>query len=328
MLATPQGGAAQQAGQSTGQTGQAGANSGSGQASQGRAGRGRAGGAGANANDPQAQGRRGGGAGAVVRPPDQRVPAPFSSSMERPIAMADNVWMSELTILEMRDLVRTYGYKTALIMNGTMESNGPYLTTGKHNHVLRVTGDAIARTLGRTLIAPIVMLDAGNPENTTQPGRLVLSQATLQAVVKDMATSLKSQGFTEIFLIGDSGSNQRLLGTVASELTAAWAGQSVLVAHIPEYYNYADVLRYQNEVLGKVELNKDLDGYHDDYYITSIIMNDSPRHVRFEERLKVNLDHINSLPIVLDEALAIGRKLIQFRADATVEAIRKVRAAR
>jgi creatinine amidohydrolase len=281
----------------------------------------------------QQAGQRRGGAGqadrpVVVRPADQRVPAPFSLDMIRPIAMADNVWMSELTILELRDLVRTYGYTTALILNGTMESNGPYLTTGKHNHVLRVTGDAIARTLGNTLVAPIVMLDSGNPETTTQPGRLVLSRETLHAVLKDMATSLRAQGFKEIFFLGDSGSNQNLLATVASELAETWKGQDVLVAHIRGYYNYGDVLRYQNEVLGKVELDKDLDGYHDDYYISSIIMNDSPRHVRYEERVKVNLNHINSLPLELDEALAIGRKLIQFRADVTVAAIERLRTER
>jgi creatinine amidohydrolase len=214
-----------------------------------------------------------------------------------------------------------------LILNGTMESNGPYLTTGKHNHVLKVTGDAIARTLGKTLIAPIVMMDGGNPETTTQPGRLVLSPSTLQAVLKDMAMSLKSQGFTEVFFLGDSGSNQRTLAAVATDLAKLWAGQGILVAHIPEYYNYGDVLKYQNEVLGMVELNKDLDGYHDDYYISSLIMNDHPRHVRYDERVKVSLDHINSLPLKLEEALTIGKKLAQFRADVTVAAIQKRREA-
>jgi hypothetical protein len=279
---------------------------------------------------PAASGRRGRGAPAVevIRPRDQRVPPPYSINMDRPIAMPDNVWMSELTILEMRDLVRTYGYKTALILNGTMEANGPYLTTGKHNHVLKVTGDAIARTLGKTLVAPIVMLDGGNPATTTQPGRLVLSNETLFAVLKDMATSLKAQGFTEIFLIGDSGSNQTMLHNVADRLAKDWAGQGVLVAHIPEYYNYGDVLKYENDVLGIKELNKDLDGYHDDYYISSLIMNDSPRHVRYEERKRVGLDHINSVPLVLDQALAVGKKIAQFRADATVAAIQKLRAAR
>lgn len=261
----------------------------------------------------------------VIRPADQRVPAPYSYDMVRPVAMPDNLWMSELTILEMRDLVRTYGYTTALILNGTMESNGPYLTTGKHNHVLKVTGDAIARTLGNTLIAPIVMLDQGDPSGTDTPGRLVLSPETLHAVLRDMATSLKAQGFREIFFLGDSGSNQRMLAGVATELSEAWSREDVLVAHVPEYYNYGDVLRYQNEVLGKVELNKDLDGYHDDYYITSLIMNDSPDHVRLPQRQDVGLDHINSLYVIEDEALAIGQKLAQFRADVTVAAIEELR---
>jgi hypothetical protein len=263
----------------------------------------------------------------VVRPPGQRVPPPFSLQMERPVAMPDNLWMSELTILELRDRVQKDGYKTALILNGTMESNGPYLTTGKHNHVLKVTGDVIARTLGKTLIAPIVMLDSGNPENTTQPGRLVLSEATLRAVLKDMATSLRTQGFSEIFFLGDSGSNQRTLAAVAAELARDWAGKGVLVAHIPEYYNYGDVFKYENEVLGVGELNKDLDGYHDDYYISSLIMNDSPRHVRYEERVKVGLDHINSVPLPLEKTLANGKKIAQFRADAAVAAIQKKREA-
>jgi hypothetical protein len=58
-----------------------------------------------------------------------------------------------------------------------------------------------------------------------------------------------------------------------------------------------------------------------------MIMNGDPRHVRYYERVKVGLDHINSLPIVLDEALAIGKKLAQFRADVTVAAIQKRREA-
>jgi creatinine amidohydrolase/Fe(II)-dependent formamide hydrolase-like protein len=157
------------------------------------------------------------------------------------------------------------------------------------------------------------------------PGSIKLSAATLEAVLKDMATSLKGQGFTEIFFLGDSGSNQATLQKVATELSTAWKGKGMLAAHIREYYNYGDVLEYQNKVLGMVELNKDLDGYHDDYYITSLIMNDSPKHVRYDERVKVGLDHINSLPLKLDQALDIGKKLAQFRADVTVAAINKYR---
>lgn len=264
----------------------------------------------------------------VVRPKDQRVPAPYDyATMVRPVALPDNLWMSELTILEMRDLVNEYGYKTAIIMNGTVEANGPYLTTGKHNHVLKVVGDRIARTLGNTLLAPIVMLDSGDPAQATTPGSIKLREETLQAVLRDMATSLKAQGFTEIFFIGDSGSNQRTLAAVSDALSNEWKGQNVLVSHIREYYNYGDVFTYQNEVLGVGEIDKDLDGYHDDYYITSLIMNDSPRHVRYDERVKVGLDHINAVPLELNRALEVGKKLAQFRADVTVKAIQQRRAA-
>jgi hypothetical protein len=174
--------------------------------------------------------------------------------------------------------------------------------------------------------APIVMLDGGNPETSTQPGRLVLSPATLTAVLTDMATSLKSQGFKEILFIGDSGSNQTALANVATALSEKWKSEGVFVAHIREYYNYGDVLNYQNNVLGMVELNKDLDGYHDDYDISSLIMNDSPEHVRLPQRQDVGLDHINSLHLDEEEGLEIGRKIAQFRADVTVAAVNTYRA--
>nr|NIQ57602.1 creatininase [Gemmatimonadota bacterium]NIR39624.1 creatininase [Actinomycetota bacterium]NIU77771.1 creatininase [Gammaproteobacteria bacterium]NIT88424.1 creatininase [Gemmatimonadota bacterium]NIY11255.1 creatininase [Gemmatimonadota bacterium] len=86
----------------------------------------------------------------------------------RPIDMADNVWIEELTMLEVRDLLAD-GWRTALILTGGIEENGPYLTTGKHNHVLRVMGDAIAREFGRTLVAPIVTIEPGNPERASTP---------------------------------------------------------------------------------------------------------------------------------------------------------------
>jgi hypothetical protein len=55
-------------------------------------------------------------------------------------------------------------------------------------------------------------------------------------------------------------------------------------------------------------------------------MNDSPDHIRFPARQAVGLDHINSLYIVEDEMMEIGRKIAQFRADVTVAAIHELRA--
>src|SRR5262245_13628921 len=63
--------------------------------------------------------------------------------MPRPIDMHDSVWIENLTMLEVRDLIRS-GKTTALVLAGGIEENGPYLTTGKHNNVLKATGESIA----------------------------------------------------------------------------------------------------------------------------------------------------------------------------------------
>ena len=245
---------------------------------------------------------------------------------ERPIAALDNVWIEELTMLEVRDALRE-GTNTALILTGGIEENGPYLTTGKHNHVLRVMGDAIARRLGNTLVAPIVTIEPGNPETASSPGGIRFSQETYQAVLRDMAVSLKAQGFTRIFMLGDSGGNQRGMAAVATELSERWAGEGIVIAHIREYYNYGDVLTYQRDVLG-IDEDPRLEGLHDDYYITSIIMNDNPEFVRLQQRIDAGKASINGISILpAEQTLEHGRKLIEFRTEATVAAIRRVLAA-
>ena len=73
-------------------------------------------------------------------------------SAPRPIEAFDSVWMEDLTWMEIRDAIGS-GKTTALILTGGVESNGPYLATGKHNFVLKVMGEAIARKLGNALVA-------------------------------------------------------------------------------------------------------------------------------------------------------------------------------
>ncbi len=242
------------------------------------------------------------------------------ANMPRPIEALDNVWIEELTMMEVRDALAE-GKTTALILTGGIEENGPYLTTGKHNHVLRVMGESIARRLGDALIAPIVALEPGNPANSRSPGTVVLSRGTYEAMLTDMATSLRSQGFQNIILIGDSGGNQRSMATVADALSTAWRGDSGGIYHIPEYYNYDDVVDYQRDVLG-VDEDPRLEGLHDDYYITSIIMNDNPQHVRLEQRIEAGKASINGISIVpIEQTIEHGRRLIEFRTDVTVGAI-------
>ena len=90
------------------------------------------------------------------------------SEFPRPIAAVDNIWIEQLTMLEIRDLLRE-GTTTALILTGGIEENGPYLTTGKPNHALKVMGESISRRPGSALAAPIVRVEPGHPGPAAAP---------------------------------------------------------------------------------------------------------------------------------------------------------------
>lgn len=242
------------------------------------------------------------------------------AEMPRPIEMRDTLWIEDLTMLEVRDQIKA-GKTTALILTGGIEENGPYLTTGKHNNVLRAMGDPIARALGNALIAPIVTLEPGNPERVRMPGTILLSPETFKAVVSDMAISLKTQGFKHIVLLGDNGGNVKPLGDVADALNARWKAADARAYSIAEYYNYGEVEQFEQSALG---IHEKMEGLHDDYYISAIIAVHDPNAVRMPERMKAGKFAINGVPLApIEHTVENGRKIIAFRTEKTVAAIRK-----
>ncbi|MCC6991554.1 MAG: creatininase family protein, partial [Acidobacteria bacterium] len=263
------------------------------------------------------QGARPGGRTASVN----TAPRVDAEAMVRPIDMHDSVWIENLTMLEVRDLIKA-GSTTALILTGGIEENGPYLTTGKHNNVLKATGESIARSLGKTLVAPIVTLEPGNPlrPNIT-PGSVFLSRDTFKAVLTDMSNSLKSQGFKDVVMIGDSGGNLAPMKDAAEALNTAWAGSGARVHFIPEYYNYADVEAFEERELG---IHEKMEGLHDDYYISAIIATVSTDAIRMPERVKAGKFVINGVPLApIEKTIANGKKMVEFRTKVTVDAIKK-----
>lgn len=243
------------------------------------------------------------------------------SNMPRPIAMHDSIWIEDLTMLEVRDLIRS-GHTTALILTGGIEENGPYLTTGKHNNVLKAMGESIARSLGSTLAAPIVTLEPGNPSRPNlSPGTIFLSRDTYKALLTDISTSLRSQGFTDIVMLGDSGGNIAPMREVAGELNAAWRGTGARVHFIPEYYNYGDVELFIQEQLG---IRETMEGLHDNYYISSIIATVDTDGIRMPERVKAGKFTINGVSLApIEKTIAHGRQIVEFRTAVSVAAIRK-----
>jgi creatinine amidohydrolase/Fe(II)-dependent formamide hydrolase-like protein len=243
---------------------------------------------------------------------------------ERPIDAFDSVWIEELTWIEVRDAIRA-GRTTAIIATGGIEQNGHYLATGKHNYVLQGACEGIARELGNALCAPIIKLvPEGDIEPASGhmrfPGTISLREETFRAVLEDVAGSLKAHGFEHIVFIGDSGGNQAGMEAVAVLLNERWGTNA---AHfIPEFYRYADVFEFMKTELGIEEPTND--GAHDDFVITSIMLANDPNTVRWQQRVDRDLATINGLSIADREKTAeIGRRLLKYRVDTTVEAIRR-----
>ena len=237
----------------------------------------------------------------------------------RPIDALDTVWIEEMTWMEVRDALAD-GKTTAIVAAGSLEQNGPYIPTAKHAYVLRATTEAIARKLGNALIAPMVRYEPGDPERPRYPGSIPVRLETYKAILVDVASSLKQHGFRNIVLIGDSGGNQRGLQQVAEELTAAWSGGETAIHFVREYYDSWQASDAAVEqVAGKAEVSE---GIHDDYSVTSIIMTVDPQAVRYDQRVAANRASINGISIIpKEQTIANGRKLVDIRANATVQAI-------
>jgi creatinine amidohydrolase len=249
----------------------------------------------------------------------------------RPIAALDSVWTEELTWMEVRDAIMS-GKSTGLILTGGVESNGPHLATGKHNFVLKVMGEAIARKLGNALVAPILTLEPGRPDgDRVAPGSVVLSQATYRAVLTDMASSLRGMGFTNVILMGDSGGNQAGMKEVAAALDEKYKASGTRVYFIPEYYDYSSVqkLIQSSGVPEKIEIgaSQGSDGLHEEYGIDALMALYDPKTIRIDERTKASRATINGVSLLpMSKTLEMGRKIVELRTRLTVDAINKAMA--
>ncbi len=262
-----------------------------------------------------------GAAAALAQGPSPTSPDP---NTPRPIDAVDSVFLEELTWMEVRDALRA-GKTSAIVATGGVEQNGPYLATGKHNYILRATTEAIARKLGNALVAPIVPFvpegDIDPPSASMRyPGTISVSQDTFQRLLVDIASSLKVHGFRHIILIADSGGNVEGMKAVASELSPKWRGSRTSIHYIVEYYDYPGVAKW----LESQGLRQVPEGIHDDFAITSQMMTVDPATVRMRQRMakgKFSINGVNLAP--MEKSVEWGKKVVDYRARITVEAIRK-----
>ncbi len=260
---------------------------------------------------------------AVAAPKPDPVSPDFNG--KRPIAAADTVFIADMTWMEVRDAMRA-GKDTVIIATGGIEQNGPYLVANKHGVVLKAMTESIARTLGNALVAPIVdFVPEGDIKPPTvhmkYPSTVSVSEGTYRALLTDIVSSYKTHGFKHIVLIGDSGGNQEGLKTVAAAQDES-AKDGPRVSYVPEYYNYGDVATF----IADLGIKQVPEGLHDDVGITAIMSTVDPASIRAKQRQKAGKFHINGINLApLKKTQTLGRKIIAFRTQVTVKAIKTAR---
>jgi creatinine amidohydrolase/Fe(II)-dependent formamide hydrolase-like protein len=245
-----------------------------------------------------------------------------------PLQASDSLWIEDLTYMEVRDRIAA-GDTTAIIPTGGIEENGPYLATGKHNVILRALCPAVAAALDTALCAPVVPFvpegDLDPPSGAMLfPGSVTVRDETYIALLEDIGNSLKLHGFKDVVLIGDSGGNQRGMAVAAEILNRQWQGSGTRAHFVPEFYapGWEETEKYTAEKLGVSEGEND--GYHDDIWVTAMMMVTDPDAVRYIERIAADRASINGVDISdLGNTIDLGRKMIAFRAEYTATAIRK-----
>jgi len=244
----------------------------------------------------------------------------------------DTVFLEEMTAGEVAAALRS-GVTSVIVPTGGLEQNGPNLATGKHNIVLRATTDAIARQHGHMLVSAIVpFVPEGEIDPPTEhmrfPGTISVRESTFEALLTDICASLLQHGFKKIYLIGDSGGNVSGMENVAAALDRKWKADGVRALHIAEYYE-TDIWSYNYlKELGYTQLPDELsaarNNVHTDLHYESIMAAVDPASVRAASRFAKDAYVVHGVKIDSQEELVeLGKKLIQYRADITLAAMRK-----
>jgi creatinine amidohydrolase/Fe(II)-dependent formamide hydrolase-like protein len=115
------------------------------------------------------------------------------------------------------------------------------MAIGKHNFIARYLAGAIAIKLGNALVYPTLPFAiTGDAEKKTGhmrfPGSVSLTAQSYHSVVHDVVLSAIDAGFRNVFIMGDHGDGQDVLGAVSKELDSQWRARGVRVFYVPDLY--------------------------------------------------------------------------------------------
>ena len=260
----------------------------------------------------------------------------FSVSAQRPAdapatmssgKAPDTVFIEELTWAEVRDLVAG-GSTTVIVGTAGTEQKGPHMVDGEHKFVMTWAADKVARSLGKTLVAPVITyVPEGSWENPGghmgKPGTITLPEDRFIDLLVMTGRSLKAGGFKKILFLGESGGNRTGMRTAAEKLNTLWQGAATAY-WVDDYYTKAHA--EQNTWAAKyLKVADDQVGNHANILDTSELLFVAPKHVR-RDRLTGN-DYANNGVSGNNQSKStpeVGKALLQIKLDLALAQIARM----
>lgn len=241
------------------------------------------------------------------------------------LASAENnvsVFLEDMTWQEVAECLQK-GEDSVIIPTGGTEQNGPHMALGKHNSIVKYTSEKIARKLGNTLVAPVVVYtpegDIKNKEgHMAFAGTISLRQSSFEAVLEDVARSLLAHGFKRVYFVGDSGDNQAAQKKIAAKLSKEYQKTGQRVFQIDDYY-YKNL---QTDFLKQKGFEESEIGTHAAVRDTSELLFVESRQVRESERMRAGNDpELGSNGNPSKASSQLGRELLELKIKAACEQI-------
>jgi creatinine amidohydrolase len=115
------------------------------------------------------------------------------------------LFLEDLSWTEIAEKIRKRGFDRVILITASMEQHGPHLPTSTDTLIGYQLGEALARRLGRTMIAPAVRPGCGGGHPEHMPGTIELTRALFRETVRRYIRSLEGMGFRNIILLNSHG---------------------------------------------------------------------------------------------------------------------------
>jgi len=159
------------------------------------------------------------------------------------------------------------GYRTAIVAGGSTEQHGQHLPIGTDAMLAYQAAIAIAKELGKTLVAPVVRPGCSD-HHMAYSGTISLPVSVFQSIVSSYCTSLSRHGFERIVLVTTHGGNTEAMRSIAPELDASLPCR-VVFADIIDDPRLASA---KIPLFGKLGVTPEQGGFHAGFEETSLLL--------------------------------------------------------